>query len=471
MSIGPRSKPLHECLRVVLLAYAIVACRTKGKEAPFDATTPSTPSASATAAPSAPPQRELVFPPAGGPGPAYVRTGRGIAVVAVDGSTAEIRNADVHALRLGADGHAYFDTWEYKQDTAKIYRLDGAKPVLVASVKKYDISTFAVASDGTVFAAAHHDELHTIRAGKSTVETLTDSKGIKALATTEKSLVLQDAGGFRARPLVGTDANWKRIEMPNVFASELVCTAPNAIWASEVAKNVNRFDATKGAFERYAVTEEKIGRCRASGNGLAAVNIYDSGTRLWHDYLLIDATGASKRGALAHGMNPEASALDDGGRTWSVFDGKLSVVSAKDAVITTFEPATVAHLRYLTSGDDAIVVVGAGPALPTPSAQKTMTVKGKLIRGQALANTKIELCQFPRTTAYSGGSPCTDGGHFAYATTTDAAGAFSMEVPVEHYGVSYFDRRWTVLGDTFVDPKEPTTAGKGTVDLGTIRLK
>ena len=188
--------------------------------------------------------------------------------------------------------------------------------------------------------------------------------------------------------------------------------------------------------------------------------VYENGN--WRSYI-VERSGISS-------SDVQALALDDAGRIWAGTDLGLSVIDERGKV-TTY------HMHTSPLQDNTItklLVLGGGPPLPELVEEAPGAIRGKfLIGGQPMAKAKVEACQVPMGTIFSGSTPCS-GKPFAVNTTTDENGEFILEnLPEGDYSVAVrTPDGWKTYSCNmcFGAKSVPVRAGE-TVTLDTIDMK
>ena len=188
--------------------------------------------------------------------------------------------------------------------------------------------------------------------------------------------------------------------------------------------------------------------------------VYENGN--WRSYI-VERSGISS-------SDVQALALDDAGRIWAGTDLGLSVIDERGKV-TTY------HMHTCPLQDNTItklLVLGGGPPLPELVEEAPGAIRGKfLIGGQPMAKAKVEACQAPMGTIFSGSTPCS-GKPFAVNTTTDENGEFILEnLPEGDYSVAVrTPDGWKTYSCNmcFGAKSVPVRAGE-TVTLDTIDMK
>ena len=188
--------------------------------------------------------------------------------------------------------------------------------------------------------------------------------------------------------------------------------------------------------------------------------VYENGN--WRSYI-VERSGISS-------SDVQALALDDAGRIWAGTDLGLSVIDERGKV-TTY------HMHTSPLQDNTItklLVLGGGPPLPELVEEAPGAIRGKfLIGGQPMAKAKVEACQAPMGTIFSGSTPCS-GKPFAVNTTTDENGEFILEnLPEGDYSVAVrTPDGWKTYSCNmcFGAKSVPVRAGE-TVTLDTIDMK
>jgi len=115
-------------------------------------------------------------------------------------------------------------------------------------------------------------------------------------------------------------------------------------------------------------------------------------------FSIYDTRGATNLGYAGH------ATVDAQGRVWVAADNALAVYE-RGGKLTSYGPGTVPALN---AGVKAVLVDGAGPALPAVGEIQRGTVKGQVLAkgGKALEGARVTICASPRMMFRAGETPC-----------------------------------------------------------------
>jgi hypothetical protein len=392
------------------------------------------------------------------PGPAYIQTGKRIAVMLPDGTVQTVTGVTgyAHDLAVGADGKAYASTatsGDYSSSVA-LWRLDGGAATKLGTIKNASLTTALTADKAGVVYAAQNKDVFKFD-GKLTTLASPGELVTDLAIDVDNQLVAATMGG-KAFVLVGD--TWQPIALPEVESFDQVWAVGHGEHLV-VGGRYKELYTVRGGKPEQVFKEHKLGSTRPyrSTSGLLAYSFVDKGHEQTRILTPSGAMTVSERSA----PGIANTVLDGQARLWWLNDGALIVAKATStgtADVTEYPIGSLAALTGAHRNDTHdLIVLGSGPStLPVPgTAQIVDQVTATIYIGkQALANAEVEICTFTAISYTT--SPCGDSKARKAATTNDKGEVVFEEVPVGQYSLAFkYGERWGLASGTFINIDKP----------------
>jgi len=470
-------------LAVALVVSAVAGCETEQPDGATQAldsarTSASVAIASAKAVPGAsnldPPDKPL--PAAGAPGPAYFAVeGKGLIALAVSATDGQAQFSLVEGspreglrdLQRAPSGAVYVKAPE---GIMKLDRGEGTSAGKLDVVAKIDrnklgnVHHLTVSADEKTLWVSSLNGVSRWDGSEWTLEPReTIGKGVRVIegiaVGAGGQLWLADSNSLHVR----TETGWKDVTP--------VSDRKQFFKSIEPGPNGEVFALASGALYRCAGTATELvdvglrGRLlfqhlSVTNNGLVGFKSNKREVGRTQPGAALRTYSAKEDQVLADGI--EHVALDERGRIWVVSRSGVSIVGPGDERVD-WPSSSVDMLSGTIKG---VLVVGAGPELPSAGESKRGGLQGKLlVAGVPLSGADVELCARPEVVFKE--SPC------AKASTrltgkTDEKGAFVIrDAPLGKYGIAAkVGEDWQVQG---ASANQQMKEGE-VFDFGTITL-
>jgi hypothetical protein len=408
--------------------------------------------------------------PAGDPGPAFFAIDDKGVFALEGGELTQVKKAPstlVQQMLVGPDGKPYL----LAMDGVMRIEAGTAKLVAKTSFKKTGtVDAFALGSDGHVWTAgfkgvAHWDGKAWALEDKATLGA--EVRLLKGIALDEDGKVwVASSNLLHVRDGQAAGA-WKEVDVGKLSDRkpffDMVCSDPKTGTIYAPASSVVVKASDVDAVEELAVRGDGLpsfGMIAFAQNGIGVLKLDSKHVaRFFEGAVTTFTLGTDFTGTRVHHL-----AIDGQGRVWVATDAGISVLGPKDERVE-WKMGSIPDLAGKVKG---MLVVGAGPELPSVGEVQKGTLRGKiLIDGVALGDADIEMCPEPATLIKK--SPCEES-PVAFTGKTGADGSFEFEgAPLGAYGIAVKvgDKWKTTLSGQYGAKMK---AGE-THDIGALKFK